>query len=166
MAILPLRNATAWSLGICLVAALLEAALSGAGIRGRFSALRLPKPSPPLWMWPVIGGAYYVLYFFLIRSLLSQPATTWRAAAALLLTSFMLAANAGWNWIFFRKKDLRLSFVYFIPYWLAALALETILTKLGDRLSGWYALYLAYLLYASWWGYQVWRINSSSGQKG
>jgi tryptophan-rich sensory protein len=76
----------------------------------------------------------------------------------------LLIANASWNWIFFRKKDLWLSFVFFVPYWLLSLMLAGVLHRIRSPLLGWYTLYAAYLLYASWWGYRVWRLNGGASQ--
>ena len=61
--------------------------------------------------------------------------------------------------VFFRKKDLWLSFVLFVPYLLLALTLAGVLRHIRNPLTGWYAIYLAYLAYATWWAYRVWRLN-------
>jgi len=74
----------------------------------------------------------------------------------------LLAANASWNWIFFRTKDLWLSFIFFAPYLLLTLMLAAVLYHVRSPLLGWYTLYLGYLMYATWWGYRVWHLNSRS----
>lgn len=132
--------------------------MSGTDIKSRFAALRLPKGAPPLWAWAIIGSAYYVLFFFLLKSILGRPSTFW-TSVTLTLTAALLIANASWNWLFFRKKDLWLSFVFFVPYLLIALTLAGVLHHICNPVSGWYALYPAYLVYAGWWGYRVWRLN-------
>lgn len=133
--------------------------MSGTGIKSRFAELRLPKGAPPLWAWAIIAGAYYVLFFFLLKSILARPSTSFWTSVALILTAALLIANASWNWIFFRKKDLWLSFVLFVPYLLIALTLAGVLRHIRNPLFGWYTLYPAYLAYATWWGYRVWRLN-------
>jgi len=133
--------------------------MSGTGIRARFAELQLPKGAPPLWAWSVIGGAYYVLFFFLLRSILARPSISFWTSVTLTLTAALLIANASWNWVFFRKKDLWLSFVLFVPYLLLALVLAGVLRQIREPLTGWYALYPAYLAYATWWAYRVWRLN-------
>jgi len=133
--------------------------MSGTALKARFSELHLPKGAPPLWAWTIIGGAYYVLFFFLLRSVLARPSTPFWTSLALILLAVLLIANASWNWVFFRKKDLWLSFVFFVPYLVLALTLAGVLGHLRAPLLGWYALYLAYLTYATWWGYRVWRLN-------
>ncbi len=119
--------------------------MSGTGIKARFAELRLPKGAPRLWAWSVIGGAYYVLFFFLLRSVLSRPSIPFWTSVTLTLTAVLLIANASWNWIFFRRKDLWLSFIFFLPYILLAFALAGVLHRIRNPLSGWYALYPAYL---------------------
>jgi tryptophan-rich sensory protein len=163
---LPLPNAWAWALAACISTALLEGILSGTKVNRRFAELRLPRFAPRLWAWSIIGAAYYVFFFFLLRSLLNRPATPCWTPAALALTATLLIANASWNWVFFRKKDLWLSFVFFVPYLLAACALALVLYRVGSPLLGWYVLYLFYLAYAAWWGYSVWRLNGRSSPAG
>jgi tryptophan-rich sensory protein len=159
---LPLQNASSWALAACFAAACTEGIMAGTRVKSRFVELRFPRPAPQLWAWSVIGGAYYVLFFFLLRSLLNHPATPYWTAIALALTGILLAANAGWNWVFFRRKDLWLSFVFFAPYLFVALALAVVLRRIRNPFLGWYFLYVSYLVYASWWGYRVWRLNRRS----
>lgn len=159
---LPLPHPWAWALAACGLAAALEGVLSGTGVKRRFAELRLPRLTPPLWAWTVLGISYYVLFFLLVRSLLDRPATPGWTPAALVLVTLLLAANAGWNWLFFRRKDLWISFVAFVPYVLAALALALTLWRLHSPLLPWVLLYVAYLAYATWWGGSVWRLNRTS----
>ncbi|HUL15163.1 MAG TPA: TspO/MBR family protein [Terriglobales bacterium] len=159
---LPLHSSSLWALAACVAAAISEGFMSGTGIKARFAELRLPKGAPRIWAWLVIGGAYYVLFFLLLRSVLARPRVPFWTLAMLTLTGVLLLANASWNWIFFRKKDLWLSFVFFVPYFLVSLMLAGILHHLRNPLAGWYAFYPAYLVYATWWGYRVWRLNSDS----
>jgi tryptophan-rich sensory protein len=147
---------------VCIAAAFSEGIMAGRGVRARFAELRLPKGAPRLWAWSAIGIAYYVLFFFLLRSLLDRRPTPYWTSAAITLTILLLAANASWNWVFFRRKDLWLSFVFFVPYLLLAFTLAAVLRRIHNPLSSWYVLYLAYLMYAMWWGYYVWRLNRGS----
>jgi tryptophan-rich sensory protein len=156
---LPVPHPWAWSLAACILAAALEGVLSGTKVRLRFAELKLPQPVLPLWAWSIIGLAYYVLLFLVLDSLLSSPPTPRWTQTALALIAFVLAANAGWSWVFFRKKDLWLSVVFFVPYVLLALALALALFRVGSQLAPWFLLYVGYLAYATWWGYSVWRLN-------
>lgn len=156
---LPVQKAWAWALAACIGGAILEGLLAGRHVRARFAELRLPRFAPPLWLWAVIGGLYYVLLFCLLESLLSRSSQGLWTYAAIILTASLLVANAFWNWIFFRRKDLLLSFVFFLPYSALAITLGIILWHIHDPVQPWFALYLAYLGYAIWWGHAVWRLN-------
>jgi tryptophan-rich sensory protein len=158
---LPLPHAWAWALAACIVAAALEGILSGARVRRRIAELRQPRPSPPLWTWSLIGLAYYVLFFLILGSLLNRPSSPGWTTAAIGLVVALLLANAVWNLVFFRWKDLWLARVAFGPYLLAALALGVALLRLGNAFIIGYIFYLAYLGYAAWWAHGVWRLNDS-----
>ena len=121
--------------------------------------LRQPRGAAPLWAWSIVGFAYYLLFFFVLTSLLRSTRTPGWTAAALALAALLLLANASWNWVFFRKKDLRLSVILYVPYPLAALALAFALARSGSPMFPWFLLYLAYLGYGMWWSYRVWRLN-------
>jgi translocator protein len=157
---LPLRRSWIWALGACAVAAVSEGLLAGSDVGGRFSELLLPPFAPPLWAWAILGFLYYVLFFFLLNSLLGSRPTQTLTVGALVLVAILLAANATWNWLFFRERDLWLSTVFLAPYTAVALTLAFVLFRLRSPLFSWYLLYVAYLLYAAWWGISLWRLNA------
>jgi hypothetical protein len=70
----------------------------------------------PLWAWSIVGVAYYRLFFLVLTSLLGSHPTPVLTSAAFALAAILLGANAAWNWVFFRKRDLRLSFVVSLLY--------------------------------------------------
>jgi len=159
---LPLQHPWAWSLAICIAAAATEGVLSGTQVKLRFSELRLPRPALPLRYWFVIGAAYYVFFFFTLNSILGAPPTPIWTATTLVLAVALLGANAIWNLFFFRKKNLRLSFILFLPYDLAAIVFGFALYRLSNPYFSRFLIYICYLTYASWWGHRVWRLNSLS----
>src|SRR4029453_6653984 len=117
------------TLAICGGAAILEGLMAGRGVRERFAELRLPRPSPSLKVWTVIGAAYYVICaVVLYRLLLLRP--TGLRAVALSLTVIVLLANAFWNYLFFRVRSLGQSLVVSAVYSLVALVLMIFLTRL------------------------------------
>jgi tryptophan-rich sensory protein len=138
--------------------------MSGTRVRLRFAELWLPKFAPPLRVWSIVGAAYYVLFFFLLKSLLGRPATPPWTAAALVLTTALLIANAVWNWVFFRKRDIWWSFVFLVPYLFIALTLAIVLFRVRSPLLGWYILYPIYLIYAGWWVRCLWRLNNDPSE--
>lgn len=144
---------------ICVVAAALEGALAGRGVRQRLIELRQPPYAPPLTVWFAIGGIYYVICFVVLLRLLQSGLPTGTHDTALAFLLALMAANAGWGWLFFRRRHLRASFLYFVPYGLIALCLAWLLV-LVDRTSFWVlSPYLAYMAYAAGWGRRVWLLN-------
>src|SRR5919106_2243090 len=76
----------------------------------------MPAYSPPFGLWLVIGLLFYAMCFAILRHLLSSTAATPSRHFALLLLILVLLANAFWSVLFFRWRDLRASFLAFIPY--------------------------------------------------
>lgn len=150
---------------ICAIAAALEGWAAGGGVKARFAQLRLPPFSPPFAVWIGIGLGYYSMCFFILWRLLTTPLADSAGRLALALIGSLMLANAAWGVFFFRRRNLRLSALAFPPYVLLALALEAVLLRV-DRLAALIMLpYLAYLCYATWWGYRVWRLNESPREK-
>ncbi len=56
------------SFATCLVAAAAEGVLSGTSVKMRFAEFRLPGPALPLSLWFIIGAAYYIFFFFTLKS--------------------------------------------------------------------------------------------------
>ena len=67
--------------------------------------------------------------------------------------------NACWNVLFFRRRDLRLSFIAGAVYSVLALVLWLLLWHLDVRAMLWLTPYIAYLPYANAFGYAVWQAN-------
>jgi len=149
---------------ICAFAATLEGWAAGGGVKARLAQLRLPRFSPPFAVWIGIGLGYYVMCFFILWRLLATPLASSAGRLALALLGALMLANAAWGVFFFRRRNLRVSFLAFPPYMLLALALDAVLLSV-DRLAALILLpYLAYLIYATWWGYRVWRLNECAPQ--
>jgi tryptophan-rich sensory protein len=119
---------------ICGVAAGLEGALAGRGVRARFVELRLPPYSPSLPAWFLIGGAYYVICFVVLYRLLRSGPLSGSRAVAFILLLMLMALNAAWGVLFFRLKNLRASFLAFVPYGVLTLLLVGTLA-ITDRMS-------------------------------
>jgi tryptophan-rich sensory protein len=148
------------ALFICLAAAALEGALAGGGARQRLAQLRMPAYSPPFGLWLLIGLLFYAMCFIVLRHLLANTSFSGPQRLALMLLILVLLANALWNVLFFRWRDLRASFIAFIPYlaivaFLVALLVEVYL--FGAILLSCYCIYL---IYATRWGYHLWRLNT------
>ena len=154
-------NPTLLALIVCLAAATLEGALAGSGVRQRLAELRIPRYSPPFTLWIAIGVAYYAICFVLLRRLLTRPSFTPTIVAAITLLLLILLVNALWNVFFFRWRNLRASFVIFIPYALLVISLGVCLFR-TDRFRAALLLgYGLYLVYATCWAYRLWLLNKA-----
>jgi tryptophan-rich sensory protein len=150
---------TGIALIVCLGAAALESFFAGSNVRQRFHELRLPRYSPPIWLWVVIGLLYYTICFVVLRELLSRPDWSVLNLSAFALLLVTMLYNAGWNIVFFRMRSLRGSFLAFFPYAIVLLALAGALVRVYPLGAVLVALYCGYLCYAAWWSYRLWRLN-------
>jgi len=143
----------------CAAAAVLEGALAP-GARQRLAQLRMPPYSPPFALWLVIGFLFYAMCLVSLRQVLSTGLVSPSQVLALVLTVAVLLANAFWSVLFFRCRDLRASFIAFVPYAALVAALVILLAgtyPLGAILLSFYCIYL---IYATRWSYHLWRLNT------
>jgi tryptophan-rich sensory protein len=152
-------NTTVSALIICIVAAALEGALAGSGARQRLTALRMPPCSPSFVVWILIGVAYYAICFAVLRHLLAANSRTLSVLLTLAILILVMLANALWSVLFFRQRDLRASFIAFIPYMVLVAALVVFLSRSYPFGAALFMCYCVYLLYATWWGYRLWVLN-------
>jgi len=148
------------SLGICVLAAALEGVFAGKNVRLVFAKLRFPSYSAPLWVWYIVGVIYYVICFFILYRIFRHHGDTSTKHVALTLLAVMMSVNAFWNYVFFRAQNLFLSFFAFAFYPFIAVALFIFLLQF-EEIAAWSLVpYFVYLLYAVWWGYGLWKLNS------
>ncbi|MGB9181349.1 MAG: TspO/MBR family protein [Pyrinomonadaceae bacterium] len=147
------------TLGACVIAAALEGACAGKHVKSYFAKLQFPPYSAPLWVWYIIGGLYYTIFFFVIYRILRQSSESALRNVTIPLIFFMMIVNALWNYIFFRAQNLFLSFIIASLFPIMDIALFICLIQL-DKTAAWSLVpYLLYRLYALWWGYGLWKIN-------
>src|SRR5262245_17930351 len=109
-----MRYPTTVAAVICLLTAAIEGVMAGSGVRARFAELKMPRFAPSLWVWTLIGLGQYTIFFLVLRSVLAGQSPYSRPALVLAVT--LLLFNATWNAFFFRLRDLKISFLLFIPY--------------------------------------------------
>jgi translocator protein len=149
----------AQALMICLGGAGLESLAAGSGPRAYLATLVLPRRSPSFGGWIVVGLVYYTVCAILLYRLIARGLGTPGVAAAVILLLVLMVANAFWNYLFFRKRSPRASYVLFYPYVLVALLLLVVLFFV-DRPGAWVFLpYAGYLVYALLWSRRVWHLN-------
>ena len=125
-----------------------------------FARLRFPSYSAPLWIWYIVGVLYYATCFFVSYRILRHQGEAALKNAALASVLIMMAANAFWNFLFFRAQSLYQSFVLSIWYAVLVIVLFAFLIQL-DKAAMWaFIPYLLYQVYALRWGYGLWKLNS------
>jgi tryptophan-rich sensory protein len=150
------------SVAICVVAALIEGLCAGRNVRSFFEQVRLPRYSAPLWLWSIIGAVYYLVFGFVLYRVLSHVPASVLAHSILALVGAMMLGNALSNFVIFRARNLRRSCAIGDLYALLDVLLVFLLVRL-DVVSAWaVSPYLAYRVYAVWWGHAVAELNSSS----
>lgn len=148
------------AVGICAVAAALEGLCAGNKVKSFFASLKFPSYSAPLWVWSIIGGVYYLLFGFVVFRLLRLDSSALRSALITLVISMMIA-NGLTNYVIFRARNLRLSFLVGLVFPMLDIALFIGLVQLDQEVAWLLLPYLLYRVYAVWWGYKLWKLNSS-----
>jgi tryptophan-rich sensory protein len=146
------------SILICALAAALEGACAGKNVKPFFATLKFPPYSAPLWVWSIIGGLYYIVFWFVTYRLF-RLANSHLRNATLALVLFMLIANALSNYVIFRARDLWLSFLIGSLAPIFDASLFVCLIQL-DSLAAWTLVpYLIYRVYGVWRGHALWKLN-------
>jgi tryptophan-rich sensory protein len=119
----------------------------------------MPPYSPSFAVWILIGVAYYAICFVVLRHLLVATSRTLTQFLTLAMLILVLLANAFWSVLFFRRRDLRASFIAFVPYTVLVAGLVVLLAHSYPFGAALFMCYGVYLLYATWWGYRLWLLN-------
>jgi tryptophan-rich sensory protein len=152
--------------GVLIVAGVvLEGALAGSGVRARLAELHRPSFSPPFPVWVAIGILYYAVCFGVAYRLASNRLVGAARTLGLSLLAALVIANALWNYAFFRRRDLRLTWHISIGYAALAVALAIWLFVTDSSAALWFLPYLLYLPYATWWTRAVRMLNTPDGSE-
>jgi tryptophan-rich sensory protein len=136
-----------------------EAAFAGRAANVIMRSLKQPIWALPVWAWYFIGLAYYAACFaslYRIANIVSASGARWLCLALLIA---VMTANAAWNFIFFRRRNLGLSFYFFLPYTMLVAVLVYALSLLDWVSAMIFAIYLMYLPYALIWSHRTWKLN-------
>jgi tryptophan-rich sensory protein len=148
------------SIGMCAAAAALEGLCAGKNVKSFYAELQFPRYSAPLWVWTIIGGVYYAIFWFVLYRLLLIEDRTPIWIAAFTLTLFMMIVNALTNYVIFRARNITLSFIITCIFPFMDVALFACFLRL-DKPAAWaLSPYLVYRVYSLWWGYGLWKLNA------
>jgi tryptophan-rich sensory protein len=139
----------------CVFGMLVEGLCAGKSTGAVMKSLRQPRWALPMAAWYVLGFAYYAVCFTTVYRL----GVVGGRVALLIVIGLLMLANAMWNALFFRMRDLKLSLLFYIPYSVLVMGLIVGLWSV-DRLSAWlFIAYACYLPYALAWSYAVMKDN-------
>jgi tryptophan-rich sensory protein len=144
---------------ICLAAILAETLAAGRSPAAIIGSLKQPKWALPMHAWYVIGIAYYGICFVTLYRVMQGRTPRGLRFFALGLIVAVMGANAAWNWVFFRSRNLGLSFRLFIPYSVLIVLLLGALMFVDVVSAFLFGMYLLYFPYATVWAYHVWKLN-------
>lgn len=123
-----------------------------------YQSLLKPKFTPPAKIFPIAWG---ILYFLILCSIIlyiaaPKPNKTW----GYICFGIQMLLNFAWSPIFFRYRNVKLSFVI-ICFMLLFIVLTIIFfcktTKIGAILL---IPYLLWVSFAAYLNYQIWKLNS------
>jgi tryptophan-rich sensory protein len=158
------RHSLLVSCAICILAAAAEGMLAGKQPMNALATLRQPRFAPRPWAWIIVGVFYYLICLLVLARLLHIDSGNLLRNLAIALMFALLAINAFFNYVLFRRRNLFASLLVFVPYDLIAIALMMSLLLLDRMTALVFILYLIYLIFANCWGYQLWRLNRASGE--
>lgn len=159
------RHALLVSLGICATAVTAEGILGGKRPMETLASLRLPRCTPPRWAWIIIGTLYYIICFSVLARLLQIDGSNKLQCPATVLMIVLLGLNALFNLLLFRLRNVVAALLIFVPYDVLAVALLICLSRLDNTAAGIFVPYIAYLVFANVWGYQLWRLNQGMNRR-
>ena len=150
------------AISICILSAVLEGVMAGGNVKQYFARLRQPRFAISLKGWFAIGAIYYVVCGVVLYRMLRYDGDVIVRNLAFVLLMLMMIANALWNYIFFRARNLFVSVIAFGPYIAVTLALIITLSLFDLIAAGLVFIYSLYLVYATAWAYRLWNLNRGS----
>src|SRR5919106_6954352 len=94
------------AISICILSAVLEGVMAGGNVKQYFARLRQPRFAISLKGWFAIGAIYYVVCGVVLYRMLRYDGDVIVRNLAFVLLMLMMIANALWNYIFFRARNL------------------------------------------------------------
>jgi len=137
----------------------LSAFASRTGMKIYMDAVRKPPLSPPEWLFPVAWGILYALMGIGAARIEAQPDSSGRSRSLNLFIA-QLIVNFFWSPIFFNTQAYGVALLWLALLWVLVFLMILSFRK-ADKAAAWLQLpYLAWLSFAIYLNYGVWRLNS------
>jgi tryptophan-rich sensory protein len=146
------------SLAICLAAGGVGSFATSAKIPTWYATLAKPALNPPNWIFAPVWTTLYILMAvaaWMVWTRRQQAGT--RAALALFAVQLLL--NTLWSFLFFGAENPGLAMVEIIVLWLAISATIRTFREISPTAAWLLAPYLAWVSFASYLNFAIWRLN-------
>lgn len=149
-----------YAFGLCAAVAVLEALLTGSGLKDWYPHLRKPRWQIPLWASVAVGLIVYAIDGFVAYRVLTAVPSAGDRVVALTALVVVMVLNALWSYAFFEYRSALVGFLGIIGFLGPLLVLQTALF-VYDPPAAW--AHLAYTLYVLAYDvplfYAIWRLN-------
>lgn len=132
--------------------------VGGSGI-GWFAGLIKPWFLVPLWVFYLVGLAYYAGGATVLYRVLAHVDNRGDRALCLALTVGVMSLNELWNYLFFGLRSTLGGFLGLIVFLVSLTALLVALRRREAFSARLVAAYYVWVLYDLLWTYQLWRLN-------
>ena len=146
------------TIGLCLVSIIIEAISATKEGMKWFGNLKRPKYSFPLKIWYVVGSIYYILFGIATYRQFAHGKSF--SAVSILLLTFVMIVNGLSNFVLFKYRSLKWFYLIIYPFTLILLTLVIVLWKDDQISAGLVFLYLLWLGYDLYYGYNTWKLNT------
>lgn len=148
------------AIGLCQLAGLIGSIFTVSSISAWYVFLNKPSWNPPAWLF---GPVWTILYTLMGISLyivwtkgLKKPKI--RTAVWWFLGQLLL--NSAWSVIFFGQKNIALAFAEILILFISIVIVTVKFYKI-DKTAGYLMIpYLAWVSFAAFLNYTIWRLNS------
>ena len=149
------------AVAICFAVAGSGAAFTARSVKTWYPGLLKPAGTPPSWVFGPVWSALYVL-MATAAWLVWQHRAEESVGIALTLFATQLLLNGLWSYIFFGLRRPGAALVDIVLLWIA-IFLTTARFADHSSVASWLMTpYLAWVTYASYLNYGLWRLNRSS----
>lgn len=147
---------------VCLAAGSVSSYLTERGVREWYPSLRKPPGTPPGWVYGPIWTMLYIL--MAVAAWLVWRDYGWAGGRPALLIFFaQLGLNVAWSGMFFGARMPGMAFAEIVLLWLAILFNIVIFRWLTPVAAMLLVPYLAWVTYAGYLNFGLWRLNRRPG---
>jgi tryptophan-rich sensory protein len=147
---------------VCLGAAAIGSAWTASSVRTWYAQLRKPGLTPPNWIFGPVWSALYLC--MAVSAWLVWRSAGWgEAKNAFVMFFIQLLLNVAWSGFFFKLRSPGVAMIEIV--FLLTSIVATAFSFLHFSVTAFWLIvpYAAWVMFASWLNFQLWRMNSAAG---